>query len=339
MLMSWTKIVLADELLASDLPDDPYLDVDLRAYFPEPMQEGFARRDPRAPAAPRDHRDPGRQRPGQRRRHDVRARGSPGETGATAAELTRANFVAREIFGSLPLRHELQDAGTTRSTPQVQTRMRIQMRTLVERASRWLVTNRRPPLDSQATVDHFREPVQALMAQLPDLMTGREREDLEAGATRSSSGACRRTSRPGSRSSTRRTPARHRRDRRADGLDPAEVARRPLRARRAARPADRWCAGSSRCRARTAGRRWPAPPCATTLRRAQPAHRAGARGDLRRDRPRPGSRLGGDRRSSPSAARPPRSRRSAATRRPTWRGCRSGCGSSARCWGSTTLAR
>ena len=67
--------------------------------------------------------------------------------------------MAREIFGSLPLREELKtydnklDAG-------VQTRMRIEMRTLVERASRWLVTNRRPPLDSQGTVDLFREPVQ-----------------------------------------------------------------------------------------------------------------------------------------------------------------------------------
>ena len=38
VLMSWTKIVLADELLASDLPDDPYLDVDLLGYFPQPMQ-------------------------------------------------------------------------------------------------------------------------------------------------------------------------------------------------------------------------------------------------------------------------------------------------------------
>ena len=34
------------------------------------------------------------------------------------------------------------------------------MRTLVERASRWLVTNRRPPLDSQATVEFFRGRVQ-----------------------------------------------------------------------------------------------------------------------------------------------------------------------------------
>jgi glutamate dehydrogenase len=52
--------------------------------------------------------------------------------------------------------------------------MRIQMRTLVERASRWLVNNRRPPLDSQGTVDHFSGPVQALMAELPSLMSGAE---------------------------------------------------------------------------------------------------------------------------------------------------------------------
>ncbi len=178
VLMSWTKIVLADQLLDSDLPDDPYCDVDLRAYFPQPMQDGFV---------------------SQIRQHPLRreiivtqvvndlVNGAgmtfvprlSGETGATAAELIRANFVAREIFGSLPLRDELK-SWDNKLDAQVQTRMRIQMRTLVERASRWLATNRRPPLDSQGTVDHFSEPIQALMAQLPELMTGREREDLLA---------------------------------------------------------------------------------------------------------------------------------------------------------------
>jgi glutamate dehydrogenase len=178
VLMSWTKIVLADELLASDLPDDPYCDVDLRAYFPAPVREEFLE---------------------QIRHHPLRreiivtqvvndlVNGAgmtfvprlSGETGAGAAELTRANFVAREIFGSLPLRQELE-AWDNRLDAAVQTRMRIQMRTLVERASRWLVSNRRPPLDSQGTVEHFSAPVQALMARLPDLMTGREREDLLA---------------------------------------------------------------------------------------------------------------------------------------------------------------
>ena len=54
------------------------------------------------------------------------------------------------------------------------------MRTLVERASRWLVNNRRPPLDSQATVDFFRERVQSVMAELPGLMSGREADGFEA---------------------------------------------------------------------------------------------------------------------------------------------------------------
>ena len=41
VLMAWTKIVLADELLESELPDDPYLGLDLRAYFPRQIREGF----------------------------------------------------------------------------------------------------------------------------------------------------------------------------------------------------------------------------------------------------------------------------------------------------------
>ena len=41
VLLAWTKIVLAEQLLASDLPDDPYLHIDLRAYFPTLMRERF----------------------------------------------------------------------------------------------------------------------------------------------------------------------------------------------------------------------------------------------------------------------------------------------------------
>ncbi|MFC6287897.1 NAD-glutamate dehydrogenase [Nocardioides sp. GCM10027113] len=172
VLMSWTKIVLADELLDSDLPDDPYLHHDLMVYFPTPVKEGFE---------------------GQIAEHPLRreiivtqvvndlVNGAgitfwprlSGETSSSAAELTRANFVAREIFGSLELRDELK-SWDNKLDAAVQTRMRTEMRTLVERASRWLVNNRRPPLDSQGTVEFFREPVQEVMAQLPDLMTGRE---------------------------------------------------------------------------------------------------------------------------------------------------------------------
>jgi glutamate dehydrogenase len=172
VLLAWTKIVLADELLASDLPDDPYLHIDLMGYFPTKMKEGFEsqivahplRREIIVTQVVNDL---------------VNGAGMTfwprlaGETGASAAELTRANFVAREIFASLELREELKTYDN-KLDAEVQTRMRIEMRTLVERASRWLVNNRRPPLDSQATVDYFSETVQLVLVQLPELMTGRE---------------------------------------------------------------------------------------------------------------------------------------------------------------------
>jgi glutamate dehydrogenase len=182
VLLAWTKIVLADDLIGSDLPDDPYCHVDLVGYFPTQLKEGFEtsiathplRREIIVTQVVNDL---------------VNGAGMTfwprlaGETGATPEELTRANFVAREIFGSLPLREELQTFDN-KLAASCQTRMRIEMRTLVERASRWLVTNRRPPLDSQATVDYFSAHVQQLMAELPTLLTGRELRAYEGRMSR-----------------------------------------------------------------------------------------------------------------------------------------------------------
>jgi glutamate dehydrogenase len=175
VLLAWTKIVLADELIASDLPDDPYLRDDLLAYFPSRMK-------PDLEAEIEDH--PLRREIIVTQVVNDLVNGAgmtfwprlQGETGATPAELTRANFVAREIFGSLQLRREI--AALDNQVPaERQTRMRIEMRTLVERASRWLVTTRRPPLDSRATVEFFRERVQTVLAELPSIMSGIELED------------------------------------------------------------------------------------------------------------------------------------------------------------------
>ncbi len=176
VLLAWTKIVLAEELVASDLPDDPYLQLDLMAYFPGPVRTAFEQQIGEHPLR--------REIIVTQVVNDlVNGAGMTfwprlaGETGATAAELTNANFVGREIFGSLALRDAIKTYDNVLDAA-LQTRMRTEMRTLVERCSRWLVTNRRPPLDSQATVDFFRDRVQAVMAQLPELMSGRELESF-----------------------------------------------------------------------------------------------------------------------------------------------------------------
>jgi len=177
VLMAWTKIVLADELLASDLPDDPFLRSDLFAYFPSKMRQGYR-------VQMEDH--PLRREIIVTQVVNDLVNGAgmtywprlAGETGASAADLTRANFISREIFGSLELREDLS-AYDNKIDATVQTRMRIEMRTLVERASRWLVTNRRPPLDSEATVEFFGVTARQVMTELPSLMSGRELEAFE----------------------------------------------------------------------------------------------------------------------------------------------------------------
>ena len=178
VLLSWTKIVLAEELLASELPDDPFLHTDLFAYFPTKMQHSYRQQMLTHPLK--------REIIVTQVVNDlVNGAGMTfwprlsGETGASASELTNANFVAREIFGSLALRDEIKAFDNILDAT-VQTRMRIEMRTLVERASRWLVNNRRPPLDSEAVAEHFTIPIQRVMAQLPTLMTGRELAAFEA---------------------------------------------------------------------------------------------------------------------------------------------------------------
>ena len=102
VLLSYTKIVLAEDLLRSDLPDDPSCPLGLLfSYFPAKMRQGYR---------------------GQMGQHQLRREivvtqivnqlvnnagityfhRLAGETSATTAELTRANFVAREIFGRRP---------------------------------------------------------------------------------------------------------------------------------------------------------------------------------------------------------------------------------------------
>jgi glutamate dehydrogenase len=177
VLLSYTKIVLADELIDSDLPDDPFLRGDLFSYFPSKMRQQYRREMELHPL----------------RREIivtqlvnalVNGAGTTyfhrlsGETGASAAEIARANFLAREIFGSRAVLDEI--AGfDNRIDAGIQTKMRLEVRTLVERASRWLVSNRRPPIDADEVVDFFEVVVQRVTGQLPELLTGRELDAFE----------------------------------------------------------------------------------------------------------------------------------------------------------------
>ena len=177
VLLAYTKIVLAEELLGTDIADDPFLRSDLFTYFPQNMRQTYRERMESHPL----------------RREIIVTRvvndlvNGAGmtffhrlseETAASAQELVRANFVAREIFGSRALIDEI-DSYDNKIDAGVQTRMRLEMRTLVERASRWLINNRRPPMDSEATVDFFSVLAQQVVSSLSELLTGREADAFQ----------------------------------------------------------------------------------------------------------------------------------------------------------------
>ncbi len=172
VLLAYTKIVLSDELIDTDIADDPFLRVDLFMYFPEKMRQKYReqmeahplRREIIVTSVVNDLVNGA----GMTFFHRLSE-----ETNATSEELVRANFVAREIFGSRALIDEI-NSYDNKIDAAVQTRMRLEMRTLVERASRWLINNRRPPMDSEATVEFFGVVAQQVVAALPDLLTGRE---------------------------------------------------------------------------------------------------------------------------------------------------------------------
>ena len=93
--------------------------------------------------------------------------------------MIRAHIAARAIFAADDLDGRIR-ALDHQVDAAAQTGLRMEVRTLAERATRWLVNNRHRPMDIGAAVDELAGGVQAVQAALPTLLTGRDAEALAA---------------------------------------------------------------------------------------------------------------------------------------------------------------
>ncbi|MFJ4472590.1 NAD-glutamate dehydrogenase [Streptomyces sp. NPDC089424] len=174
VLLAYTKITVAEELLHTSLPDDPYLHGLLHAYFPSELREQFPqhieshplRREITTTVLVNDTVNTG----GTTYLHRLRE-----ETGASLEEIVRAQTAARAIFRSASVWDGVE-ALDNKVDATVQTRIRLHSRRLVERGTRWLLNNRPQPLQLAETVDFFAERVEHVWAQLPKLMRGADLE-------------------------------------------------------------------------------------------------------------------------------------------------------------------
>ncbi|WP_328747903.1 NAD-glutamate dehydrogenase [Streptomyces sp. NBC_00285] len=174
VLMAYTKITVADELLHTSLPDDPYLRTLLHAYFPSALREKFAdhidnhplHREIITTVLVNDTVNTG----GTTYLHRLRE-----ETGASLEEIVRAQTVARAIFRSATVWDGVESLDNQVEAA-VQTRIRLHSRRLVERGTRWLLNNRPQPLQLAETIEFFGDRVELVWSQLPKLLRGADLE-------------------------------------------------------------------------------------------------------------------------------------------------------------------
>jgi glutamate dehydrogenase len=172
VLLAQAKISAVDDILKSDLPDDPYLRSVLAAYFPAPLRFAYAdemghhplRREIITTAIVNDMVD----RSGITFLFRMNE-----ETGASVPDMSRAWLVAHEVFDMAGFFAQVEalDGQVDVATQLI---LLLEGRKLTERAVRWLLHSRRTPFDIQATIDFLADGVAEVTASLPKLLTGRD---------------------------------------------------------------------------------------------------------------------------------------------------------------------
>jgi glutamate dehydrogenase len=178
VLFAYVKIILEREILADPVVDEPWTTDVLSRYFPAPLRERFAGR-----------------MAGHRLRREIVStslvnevvnRGGTSfvyrameETGASAADVVRAYAVVRDVFGMREI-WDLVESYDNRMPTQSQTLVYLSTRRLLDRAVRWLVSNRRSPLDVAGEIARLRPGVTMLLPQLTSLFRGAEGDSVAA---------------------------------------------------------------------------------------------------------------------------------------------------------------
>ncbi len=178
VVLAYTKIALFGELLASDVPEDPFLGRELEQYFPEVLRSRYA---------------------DQIREHPLRREIIATRVTNSVVDRAGTTFIFRltEETGNGGARRRASahgGSGDIRAAAlwaqiaalddvvgtDTQIALLLEVRRLAERATRWLLRNRAQPLDIAATTEFFRPGVQELAVLIPDAGHRAPAEDLRA---------------------------------------------------------------------------------------------------------------------------------------------------------------
>ncbi len=180
VLLAYVKITLDRDILESTLPDEEWTADVLADYFPTPLRERYSHQMA-------EHRLRREIVTTQLVNEAVNRSGTSffyravEESGASPADVLRAYVVVKEVYGLGELWRAVE-ALDNRVSIETQTAVYLEVRRLLDRAVRWLVSNRRSPIDVPGEIERLRPGVSRLLPELGTLFRGNERLALRTHA-------------------------------------------------------------------------------------------------------------------------------------------------------------
>jgi glutamate dehydrogenase len=177
VVLAYSKIWLSNHLLASDVPEDPYLSLELERYFAAPVRERF----PRAIAKHRLRREiiaTATTNSLVNRMGPTFVPRAQEETGTEPAEIARAYTAAREIFDMRKLWARIEGLDN-KITAKLQYSMMYQTSRLLRHVTYWLLLHRRRDLHVDTAVAEFGRGVRELEAEIGHVLVGIDRDRFE----------------------------------------------------------------------------------------------------------------------------------------------------------------
>lgn len=170
VLISYSKAILKEELIASDLGTDPHLSGAVKTAFPSSLVERYAEEIS-------EHRLQREIMCTQVANDIVNRMGlnfmlrQRKATGAPIADVARAYTAVMEIFELRALWRDIELLDY-QVDADIQLEMMLDVIRLVKRATRWLLRNRRHNIAPTLTIEEFSEGARQLMTRLPEMLRG-----------------------------------------------------------------------------------------------------------------------------------------------------------------------
>jgi glutamate dehydrogenase len=182
VLLAYSKIWTYDELLASTLPDDPWVGTALTRYFPQRLHERYAQymlRHPLRREIIATHVVNSMvNRVGSTFIHRLME-----TTGARSHEIVRAYLLTREVFDFVGAWQAIESLDN-KVADAVQSGMLIDLGRLMYRGTTWFLRSRVLADDIGSTIQHFAPRIATLASRIPDLLDSGERARRDERAAR-----------------------------------------------------------------------------------------------------------------------------------------------------------